>query len=165
MPCFVCFLILPCNKKYLKNQSSQIALKIWYDFFSEFLRIIGAKITWRECTWWATHTRPRHTCLARPGVCWGPHGPPSFIPFVHILPSSPNQISIAFFPVFLLPNLRFSISLLGAPFLKLFWRIATWYVTPPLVQLVFSSSGLYFEYLAILGAAVDVLACWILKVK
>ena len=67
----------------------------------------------------------------------GPTGPPSLIPFVHILPSSPKQISISLFPVFLLPNLRFSISLLRAPFPKLFWRITTWYVTPPLVQLVF----------------------------
>ena len=39
--------------------------------------------------------------------------------------------------MFLLPNLRFLISLLGAPFPKLFWGIAPWYVTP-LLQLVFA---------------------------
>jgi hypothetical protein len=34
--------------------------------------------------------------------------------------------------------------LFGAPFLKLFWGIAPWYVTPPFLQLVFCSNGLYF---------------------
>ena len=33
--------------------------------------------------------------------------------------------------------LRFSISLLKAPFTKLLWGIVPWYVTPPMVQLVF----------------------------
>ena len=40
MPCFVCFLNFPCNKKRPKNKSSQNALEILYDFFlniSEFL--------------------------------------------------------------------------------------------------------------------------------
>ena len=32
---------------------------------------------------------------------------------------------------------RISISLLEAPFPKLFWGIVAWYVTPPFVQLVF----------------------------
>ena len=40
MPCFVCFLNFPCNKKWPKNKSSQNALKIEHEFFmniSEFL--------------------------------------------------------------------------------------------------------------------------------
>jgi hypothetical protein len=54
--------------------------------------------------------------------------------------SSPTskKITIALSLVFLLANPRITISLLEAPFLKLFWGIATWYVTPPLVQLVFA---------------------------
>ena len=69
----------------------------------------------------------------------GPHVGPLTYPFspLHHLPPEKN-ISIALSPMFLLSNPRISISLLEAPFLKLFWGIATWYVTPPLLQLVFA---------------------------
>ena len=39
--------------------------------------------------------------------------------------------------MFLLILLPFSISLLKAPFTKLLWGLVLWYVTPPMVQLVF----------------------------
>jgi hypothetical protein len=82
----------------------------------------------------------RHQGVAPPwhalAAC-GPHKDPLTYPFspLHLLP--PEKIMVVLSLVFLLPKLRFLISLLGAPFLKLFWGIATWYVTPPLLQLVF----------------------------
>jgi hypothetical protein len=57
-----------------------------------------------------------------------------FIPHHHL---PPKKISIALSPVFLLSNPRILISLLEAPFPKLFRGIVAWYVTPPFVQLVF----------------------------
>ena len=67
----------------------------------------------------------------------GPHVAPVTYPFTphHHLPL--EKFSFALSPVFFLPNQRISISLLEAPFLKLFRGIVTWYVTPPFVQLVF----------------------------
>ena len=67
----------------------------------------------------------------------GPHVGPHTYLFIpnHHLP--PEKISIALFPVFLSSNPRISIYLLEAPFLKLFWGIVAWYVTPPFVRLVF----------------------------
>ena len=67
----------------------------------------------------------------------GPHvGPLTylFIPHHHL---PPEKIPIALSPVFLSSNPRISISLLEAPFPKLFRGIVAWYVTPPFVQLVF----------------------------
>ena len=67
----------------------------------------------------------------------GPHMVPLtylFIPHHHL---PPEKISIALSPVFLLSNPRISISLLEAPFPKLFRGIVAWYVTPQFVQLVF----------------------------
>ena len=57
-----------------------------------------------------------------------------FIPYHH-LPL--EKISIILSLVFFLSNPRISIPLLKALFLKLFRGIVAWYVTPPLVQLVF----------------------------
>ena len=82
------------------------------------------------------------------GAPWwvvGPMWAPSLISLAHIITYLQKEISIALSPVFLLSNPRISISLLEAPFPKLFWGIATWYVTPPLLQLVFVFCGLYFE--------------------
>ena len=68
----------------------------------------------------------------------GPHvGPLTYLFSPHYHLPTEKKFSIALSPVFLLSNPQTSISLLEAPFLKLFWGIATWYVTPPLVQLVF----------------------------
>ena len=83
----------------------------------------------------------RHQGTPPPGVPWwlvGPTGTPSLIPSAHSFSYLQKPTTIVSFPVFLFPNLRFLISLLGAPFPKLFWGITNWYVTPPLVQLVFA---------------------------
>ena len=67
----------------------------------------------------------------------GPHvGPLTYLfsPHCHL---PPEKITIALSFVFLLSNPRISISLLEAPFPKLFRGIVAWYVTPPFVQLVF----------------------------
>ena len=65
---------------------------------------------------------------------------PTWAPHLSLLTtSSPTsrKKSIALYPVFLLSNPRILISLLEAPFLKLFRGIVAWYVTSPFVQLVF----------------------------
>jgi len=62
---------------------------------------------------------------------------PSLISSYHIITYLKKKISIALSAVFLLSNPRISISLLEAPFPKIFWGIVPWYVTPPFVQLVF----------------------------
>ena len=51
--------------------------------------------------------------------------------------SSTQKIPIQLKHEFKLILLRFSISLLKAPFTKLLWEIVLWYVTPPMIQLVF----------------------------
>ena len=61
----------------------------------------------------------------------------SLISLYHNITYLQKKISIALSPVFLLSNLQISISLLEAPFPKLFQGIVAWYVTPPFVQLVF----------------------------
>ena len=67
----------------------------------------------------------------------GPRWPSSTYPSTHLLPLShtnpKNQLKHEFEPLLL----RFSISLLKAPLAKLLGEIVPWYVTPPLVQLVF----------------------------
>ena len=62
---------------------------------------------------------------------------PSLISLAHIITYLQKKFSIALSPVFLSSNPRISISLLEAPFQKLFRGIVAWYVTPPFVQLVF----------------------------
>ena len=75
-----------------------------------------------------------------PGAPWwvvDPMWAPSLIPSHLIVSYLQKKFSIALSPVFLLSNPRVSISLLEAPFLKLFREIVAWYVTPSFVQLVF----------------------------
>jgi hypothetical protein len=136
MPCFICFLFFQCNKKGPKNESPQNVLKIWYDFFLNFWELL-VQITSEGGAPGGQHPPGRATPPWRGQVGVGPLQAPLTYPFSLFFPLLQKPTTIAFFPVFLLPNLRFLISLLGAPFSKLFWRIATWYVTPPLVQLVF----------------------------
>ena len=104
--------------------------------FYEYLRISGANNIRGRCTKWAQPTWARRTPI-HALVCCGPHVGPLTYPFTphHHLP--PEKFSIALSPVFLLSNPWISISLLEAPFLKLFRGIVAWYVTPPFVQLVF----------------------------
>ena len=75
-----------------------------------------------------------------PGAAWCvvvPTWAPSLISLAHIITYLQKKISIALSPMFLLSNPQISISLLEAPFPKLFRGIVAWYVTPPFVQLVF----------------------------
>ena len=77
---------------------------------------------------------------APPGTPWWvvvPTWDPSLTSSYHIITYLQKKFSIALSPVFLLSNPQISISLLKAPFLKLFREIVAWYVTPPFVQLVF----------------------------
>ena len=78
------------------------------------------------------HERGGHAPLSRGSLvaplhlCQHPH-----------TPSSTQKIPIQLKHEFQLVLLRFSISQLKAPFTKLLWEIVAWYVTPPLVQIVF----------------------------
>ena len=76
-----------------------------------------------------------------PGAPWWvvvPMWAPSLTSLAHIITYPQKKISIALCPVLLSSNLWISISLLEALFPKLFRGIVAWYVTPPLVQLVFA---------------------------
>ena len=104
--------------------------------FWEYLSIYSAKITaggaatWPR-GWWARPPYRTRPCLM------GPRWPSSTYPSTHLLPLShtnpKNQLKHEFQPFLL----RFSISFLKAPLSKLLGEIVPWYVTPPLVQLVF----------------------------
>ena len=83
-------------------------------------------------------SNPRHALVG----C-DPHVGPLTYLFSPHHPLPPEKITTGTILVFLLSNPRISTSLLEAPFLKLFGGIATWYVTPPLLQLVFDLAG-YF---------------------
>ena len=75
-----------------------------------------------------------------PGTPWWvvvPTWAPSLTSSSHIVTYLQKKIPIALSPVFLPILLTFSISLLEAPFPKLFPGIVAWYVTPPFIQLVF----------------------------
>ena len=74
---------------------------------------------------------PRHALVG----C-GPHVGPLTYPFIPNHHSPPEKKSPLLSPVFLLSNPRTLISLLEAPFPKLFRGIVAWYVTPLFVQLV-----------------------------
>ena len=89
----------------------------------------------------------RHQDAPAPlGAPWwvvAPMWAPSLISLAHIIPYVQKKITTTTIPVFLLSNPRILNSLFEAPFPKLFGGIATWYVTPPLLQLVFVLVG-YF---------------------
>ena len=67
----------------------------------------------------------------------GPRWPSSTYPFTHTLLRPPTNTNNQLKPESKLVLLSFSISLLKAPLTKLLGGIVPWYVTPPLVQLVF----------------------------
>ena len=85
------------------------------------------------------HTPPGRASIPRRALegC-GPHVGPSLISLAHVITYLQKKTTIALSFMFLLSNLWISISLLEAPFPKLFWGIATWYVAPSLLQLVFA---------------------------
>ena len=107
-----------------------------YDFFLEYLRIFGTEnLAGGASTWprgYRAHPPPgRAPCLVDP--TWVPSTYSSH----HTLLIPPKKITSQLKPEFLLILLPFSISLLKAPLTKLLWGIVLWYVTPPMVQLVF----------------------------
>ena len=80
------------------------------------------------------HSAP--TPWARP-LPRGPMVAPSTYSSYHTLLLPPTKITNQLKPESKLILLPFLISLLEAPFTKLLWGIILWYVTPPMVQLVF----------------------------
>ena len=87
--------------------------------------------------------------LGAPGGLVGPTRVPPLSALAHCLLPPPEKITLALIPIFLLIFVRFLISLLGAPFLKLSGEITPWYVTPPMVQLVFVL-GVYVLHILLL---------------
>ena len=73
---------------------------------------------------------------ARPCLV-GPRWPSSTYSCTHTIHLPPTNTNIQLKPESKLVLLPFSISLLKAPLAKLLGEIVPWYVTPPLVQLVF----------------------------
>ena len=96
----------------------------------EYLRILGT-----ENTIGGASTRPREW-RARPPVSWAPGGPLHLCQHPHTSSSTQKNPHPAQARV-LAHLLRFLIFLLKAPFTKPLWEIVAWYVTSPLVQLVF----------------------------
>ena len=109
--------------------------------FFEYLRISGANNMRGRCTRWAQPTWARQDPQAHPGGLWSPRGPPHLSLHPTSSPTSRKKSpfpSLSLSLVFLLSIPRILISLLEAPFPKLFRGIVAWYVTPLFVQLVFS---------------------------
>ena len=98
--------------------------------FMEYLSILGTKNHCRRGKHQATRVE------GAPPVSWAPGGPLHLCQHPHT-PSSSQKIPIQLKHEFQLILLRFLISLLKAPLAKLLRESVPWYVTPPLVQLVF----------------------------
>ena len=80
---------------------------------------------------------PSHEGQGRAPYLMGPRWPSSTYSFTHTPLLPPTNTNIQLKPESKLIFLPFSISLLKAPLTKLLGEIVPWYVTPPLVQLVF----------------------------
>ena len=80
---------------------------------------------------------PAHVGGGRAPCLVGPRWPSSTYSCTHTLLLPPTNTNIQLKHEFQLILLPFSISLLKAPLTKLLGEIVPWYVTPPLVQLVF----------------------------
>ena len=105
--------------------------------FSRIFEDLWNKEHTRGANHLATRVEGAPTPLGRAPCLVGPWWPSSTYPFTHTLllppPNTNNQLK----PESKLVLLPFSISLLKAPLTKLLGEIVPWYVTPPLVQLVF----------------------------
>ena len=136
MPCFVCFLNSMCNKNDPKIKVLRMPWK-FYMIFSWIFKNFWCKNNQRGCTRWAQPTWAHQHPQVRPGGLWTPRGPPH----LSLHPTSPptsRKKSPLLSLMFLFSNPRILISWLEAPFPILFRGIVAWYVSPPLVQLVFS---------------------------
>ena len=78
-----------------------------------------------------------HTPIGHAPRLVGPRWPPSTYSCTYTLLLPPTNMNIQLKPESKLILLPFSIALLKAPLAKLLGEIVPWYVTPPLVQLVF----------------------------
>ena len=129
-------LIGPMEESHTKEQSPQAVL--W--------EVLWARRSKMAAKWAWTRVWAGYSCLWEEGVCgwndkWrratvGPRWPSSTYHFTHTL-LPPTNMNIQLKPESKLILLPFSISLLKAPLTKLLGEIVPWYVTPPLVQLVF----------------------------
>ena len=93
--------------------------------------------THQEANHLATRVEGAPTLLERTPYLVGPRWPSSTYSCTHLLPLSHTNTKNQLKHQFQLILLPFSISLLKAPLTKLLGEIVLWYVTPPLVQLVF----------------------------
>ena len=163
MPCFVCFLNFPCNKKWPKNKSFQNALN-FNMFFSEYFWISGANNIRGGAR--GVHKTPGRIDNSRHAlVGCGPHVVPSLTFFAHVISYLQKKITIALSlsRVLALKPVNFDLfarssvseTVLGDCYLVCDSSIA---------PISFCFSGLYFEELATDGAVVDEFACWILRV-
>ena len=105
--------------------------------FLEYLRIFGTENTAGGSTTCLRGWRARPTPLGAPPYLVGPQWPSFTYPFTHTLLLPPTNTNNQLKPESKLVLLPFSISLLKASLTKLLGEIVPWYVTPPLVQLVF----------------------------
>ena len=149
-----------------KNTSKIKVLQMPWNLNMIFSRIFENIWHWehnRGASTWPRGWRARPTPWAPPCLV-GPRWPSSTYSCTHLLPLShtntKNQLKHEFQPRLL----WFSISLLKAPLAKLLGEIVPWYVTPPLVQLVFGSSALFIANLCCIGDHVLELACQIYMV-
>ena len=107
----------------------------WW-FFGRKMKCVGAGISGRGPPW--AHETGGHAQgeWARPV----PRGPTMALLHLFLHPHTPSSSHKTIIQLKLeskLILLPFSISLLKAPLTKLLWGIVPWYVTPPMVQLVF----------------------------
>ena len=135
----VFFCLFPDLSMQYKNIPEIKVLRMPCQFnmiFREYLRIYCAKITaggaatWPR-GWWAPPPIGHAPCLV------GPRWPSSTYSCTHTLLLPPTNTIIQLKLESKLILLSFSITLLKAPLTKLLGEIVPWYVTPPLIQLVF----------------------------
>ena len=119
-----------------ENKSSPNALKMEYDFFWNIWEYLALR-TQQEGQAPGHEGGGRALPPGRAPCLVDPTWVPSTYPFTHTLRLAPEKIIHRLKPEILLILLPFSISLLKALFTKLIWVTVLWYVTPPMVQLVF----------------------------
>ena len=106
--------------------------------FSRIFEDLWNKEHTRGANHLATRVEGAPTPLGRAPSLVGPRWPSSTYSYTHPLLITPTNTNIQLKPESKLVLLPFSISLLKAPLTKLLGEIVPWYVTPPLVQLVFA---------------------------
>ena len=147
---FPIFCFLRPVEKYLENKSSPNAVKIKYDFFWNFWKILRRRASLGAAPVGHKPWRRGHPLVA-PTWLVGPTCTPSTHSSSHLLLLPPEKIVSQLKPVFLLLLLGFSISLLKAPFSELFWGNYSLVSDSSIGPISFCSSALYFAYFCCLG--------------